>query len=85
MNTITENEPKPTYEDTEGLTQALQGLHISQTLGIDNDGANEEGPNDIDISRLNGSARNDDYIMGGSPALQEKLHALIKEYGDIFI
>jgi len=26
---------------------------------------------------------NDDYTIGGSPALQENLHALIKEY-DIF-
>ena len=80
---ITENNHKPTCEDTDELTQALQGLHMSQILGIDDDGA-EEGPNDIDISRMNGSARNDDYTIGGSPALQEDLHALIKEYDDIF-
>ena len=51
---------------------------------IDDDGTDEDGPNDIDISRMNGSARNDDYTIGGSPALQDKLHALIKEYDDIF-
>ena len=57
---------------------------MSQIQGIDEDGAEEEGSNDIDISRMNGTARNDDYTIGGSLALQEKLHARIKEYGDIF-
>ena len=56
---------------------------MSQILGIDDDGADEDGPNDIDISRMNGSARNDDYTIGGSPALQDNLHALIREYDDI--
>ena len=54
---------------------------MSQILGINKDGADEEGPNDIDISRMNGSARNDDYTIRGSPALQEKLHTLIKNMG----
>ena len=31
-----------------------------------------------------GTARNDDYTIGGSPALQAHLHAPIKEYDDIF-
>ena len=56
---------------------------MSQILEFD-DGADEDGPNDIDVSRMNGSARNDDYTIGGSPALQENLHALRKEYDDIF-
>ena len=42
---------------------------MSQILGIDDERVDEEGPNDIDILRMNGSARNDDYTMGGSPAL----------------
>ena len=33
---------------------------------------------------MNGSARSDDYTIGGSLALQDNLHALIKEYEDIF-
>jgi hypothetical protein len=57
---------------------------MSQILGIDDDGADEEGSNDIYISRMTGSARNDDYTIGGSPALQENLHTLIKENNDIF-
>jgi len=56
---------------------------MRKILGIDDDGADEEGLNDIDISRMNGTARNDDYTIGGSPALQKHLHALIKEYDDI--
>ena len=57
---------------------------MSQILRIDDDGADEEGPNDIDISRMNGAARNDDYTIGGSTNLQQELHTLIKEYNDIF-
>ena len=80
------NAHRPTYDDTEELTQVLQGLHMSQILDIDDNGANEEGPYDIhvDISRMNGAAKNDDYTIRGSPALQAHLHALIKEYNDIF-
>ena len=37
-----------TYEDAEELTQALQGLLMSQILDIDDDSADEDGPNDID-------------------------------------
>ena len=48
---------------------------MSQLLGIDDDGADDDGQNDIDISRMNGSARNDDYTIGGSTALQDNLHA----------
>jgi len=45
---------------------------MSQILGAD-----EDGPNGIYISRINGAMRNDDYTIG-------QLHALIKEYDDIF-
>ena len=83
IDSITDNEHKPTYEDANELTQALQGLHMSQLLGIDDDGADEEGPNDIDISRMNGAARNYDYTIGGSKNLQRELHSLINEYEDI--
>ena len=84
ISAITDNEHEPTYEDTEELTQALQGLHMSQILGIDDVGAVEERPNEIGISSMNESARNDDDTIGGwCPGTSEKLHALIKEYGDI--
>ena len=70
IDAITDNALKTTYEDTEELTQALQGLHMSQILGIDDDGADENDPNDIDISK-NGTT------------LQDNLHALMNEYDDI--
>ena len=44
-------------EDTDELTQVLQGLHMNQIIGINDDRVDEDGPNDIDISRINGSAR----------------------------
>ena len=43
ISAIADTQHKPTYEDTEELTQALQGLHKSLMLGIDDDGADEEG------------------------------------------
>ena len=57
---------------------------MSQIQGIDDDSADEEIQNDIDISRMNGTAMNDDYTIRVSPALQEHRHALKKEYDDIF-
>ena len=57
---------------------------MSQMLGIDDDGADEEGPNDIDMSLMNGWKGMMTTPSGGSPALQETLDALIKEYDDIF-
>ena len=38
IDAITDYEHRPTYEDTEELTQARQGLQMSQILGIDDDG-----------------------------------------------
>jgi len=72
---IAVTEHKPTYEDTKELTQALKDLHVRQILRIDYDRADEEGLNDIDISRMNDSSRNDDYTIGGSLALQEMFYA----------
>ena len=53
-------------------------------LGYDDDGADEDGVNDIDISRMDPNHGNNDYQLGGSPHLQQALHALIAEYSDIF-
>ena len=68
---------------TDDMIQALQGLHISELLGFEDDGADEEGPNDMDapLRAIQGGAK--DYTMGGSANLQATLSALI-EYSDIF-
>ena len=72
----------PTYTTQDDLVQAVLGLHMSDILGYDDD--DEDGPNDIEISRKAATAKNDDYTMGGSIALQRRLRDLIEEYGDIF-
>ena len=66
------------------MIQALQGLHISELLGFEDDGADEEGPNDIDapLRAIQGDTK--DYTMGGSEKLQAALGVLIEEYNDIF-
>jgi hypothetical protein len=84
IHTLADTAFVPTYTDEDQLTQAIQGLHLSEILGFDDDGADEEGPNDIDISRMTENAPNDDYTIGGSPELQSGIRALIGEYKDIF-
>ena len=66
------------------MIQALQGLHISELLGFEDDGVDEEGPKDIDapLRAIQGDTK--DYTMGGSEKLQAALGALIEEYNDIF-
>jgi hypothetical protein len=73
----------PTYSNEDELIQALQGLHMSEILGFEDDGADEEGPNDIDI-QLMGNTANEEYTMGGSDYLQSQLRGLIEDYRDIF-
>ena len=51
----------PIYTNQDDLVQALQGLHMSDILGYVDDGAEDE-PNDIDISRMSATAKND-YTM----------------------
>jgi len=52
------------------MIQALQGLHISELLGFEDDGADEERPNDIDAPLRAISGDTKDYTMGGSEKLQ---------------
>ena len=53
-------------------------------LGYDYDGADEDGVNDIDITRMVHNDLNNDYQLGGSASLHNALHALIAEFSDIF-
>ena len=74
----------PTYTDPLELSQAMQGLHMRDMLGYDDDGADEDGGNDIDITRMVHNDLNNDYQLGGSVLLQTALRALIAEFSDIF-
>ena len=78
-----DNMATPIYNNEDEMIQALQGLHMSKLLGFKDDGANEEGPNNIDIS-LMGNRFNEDYNMGGSEYLQSQLCSLIEDYRAIF-
>ena len=84
INSITDNFDTPMYNSDE-LIQALQELHLSEILELfDDDGADEDGQNDINISRINTSSDNYGYTMGGSEKLQASLTDLRTEYEDIF-
>ena len=48
------------------------------------DGADYEGVNDIDTTVMAPNVPNEEYTLGGIPALQDKLRALIQQYSDIF-
>ena len=65
------------YTDPIELSQAMQGLHMRAMLGYDDDGADEEGVNDIDITLMVQHNLNHDYQLGGSVQLQSALHSLI--------
>ena len=53
-------------------------------LGYDDYDADEDGVNDIDITRMVHNDLNNDYQLGGSVQLQTALRALISEFSDIF-
>ena len=53
----------PTSTDTIELSQAMQGLHMHDMLGYEDDGADEDGVNDIDITRMVHNDLNNDYQL----------------------
>ena len=56
----------PTYTDPIELSQAVQGLHMRDMLGYDDDGADKYGVNDIDITRMVQHNLNHDNQLGGN-------------------
>ena len=54
----------PTYTDPLELSPAMFGLHMRDMLGYDDDGADEDGVNDIDITRMATNSTNNDYQLG---------------------
>jgi len=61
----------------------MLGLHMRDMLGYDDDGAVEDGVNDIVVTRMAPNSTNNDYQLGGSKHLHKALHALIAEFHDI--
>jgi len=53
----------PTYTDPLQLAQAMHGLHMSEMLGYDDDGAEDEGVNDIDTTLMAPNVPNQDYTL----------------------
>ena len=62
----------------------LQHLHISDLLTHDGEGVDENGPNDIEYIRMLPGQPNNDFAIGGSAALQQRICALLTNYRDIF-
>jgi hypothetical protein len=74
----------PAFHDAEDITQTIQALHMSDILGYEDDGSADNGPNDVDISRMRPDSLNDDFAIGGPPELQADIRLLLQEYNDIF-
>ena len=56
----------PTYTDPIELSQAMQGMNMRDMLGYDDASADEDGVNDIDITRMDQNCPNNDYQLRGS-------------------
>jgi len=55
----------PTYTDPLELSPAMLGLHMRDMLRYDDDGAVEDGVNDIIVTRMAPNSTNNDYQLGG--------------------
>ena len=51
LHSVADTTLAPTYTDPIALSQAMQGFHMRDILG--NDILDEDGDNDIDITRMN--------------------------------
>ena len=83
LHAVADTKPVPTYTNPLELSQATQGLHMRDMLDYEDDGADEDVFNDIDIALMAPNSTNNDYQLGGSKHLQKALH-LIAEFYDIF-
>ena len=73
----------PKYDGVEDMT-TLQLLHMSDLLTHDDEGVDENGPNDIEYSRMSPGQTNDDFTIGDSSDHQQRIRTLLTEYADIF-
>ena len=63
INCISDNFDRLTYSDPGKLIQTLQGLYLSAILKFHDDDADEDGQNNIEISRMKEGSDNKDYSM----------------------
>jgi hypothetical protein len=74
------------YDDIDTMTTTLQHLHMSELLHHDEDAIDPDGPNDIDVSKMDtNGCTNNDFTIGGFPALQLRLREILHEFNNIFI
>ena len=57
---------------------------MSDLLTHDEEGVDENGPNDIEYLRMLPGQTNDDFTIGGSANLQQRIRTLLTDYVDIF-
>ena len=57
---------------------------MSDLLTHDDEGVDENGPNDIDYLRMLPGQTNDDFTIGGSVDLQQRIRTQLTEYAYIF-
>ena len=70
------------YDGIEDMTTTLQHLHMSDLLNHDNEGVDDNGPNDIEYSQMLPCQTNEDFLIGGSPELQQRLEVFF-QYGHV--
>ena len=63
----------PKYDGVDEMTTTLQYLHMSDLLTHDDEGVDENGPNDIEYLRMLPGQTNDDFTIGGSAHLQQRI------------
>ena len=66
------------------MTKTLQHLHMIDLLTHDDEGVDENRPNDIEYLRMLPGQTNDDFTIGGSANLQQRIRTLLTEYADFF-
>ena len=74
----------PKYDGVDDMTTTLQHLHMSDLLTHDDEGVDENGQNDIEYIRMLPGHSNEDFTLGGSANLQQRIRALLTNYVDIF-
>ena len=70
LHSVADTTYLPTYTDSQQWAKAIHGLHMSEILRYDEDGAEGEGVNDIDTSLMSPNAPNEDFKLGGAFTLQ---------------
>ena len=68
------------YMTVDDMTTTLQYLHMNDQLTHDDEGVDENGPNYIEYVRMLPDQTNDDFTIGGSSDLQQRICTQLTEY-----